>query len=117
MGDDVGVPARPWVELTQAERLAWAAGIAPLVEVDREARTIVAAGTCPVCEHGFSAMLTDADLLVESGDIAIDRSPRAPAWEGVIKFTIACYCAGEHPGRPTSVTHGCGASGPLKDTP
>lgn len=114
---DVHLP-QPWAELTPEQRQAWAGAIAHAVNVDRLAKTIVAAGTCPACGHGFKAVLTDADLLAESADMfGVDRGPRRPAWAGVMKFTIACCCTSEHSGRPSGVSHGCGASGPLKDTP
>jgi len=106
---------KPWRELTREERLAWAVNIASHVEVDRENRIISAAATCPNCGHGFSATVTDADILVDV-ERGVRDSPTVD-WSGTLKFTIACGCAEGHPGRPSEVSHGCGASGPLKDVP
>jgi hypothetical protein len=108
-------PAKPWRELKRDERLAWAVKIASHVEVDRENRIICTAAICPNCGHGFSATVTDADILFD-----VERGMRdnpSVDWSGSLKFTIACGCDEGHPGRPPELSHGCGASGPFKDVP
>jgi hypothetical protein len=102
-----------WRQLTSDERAEWAAKIVHLVDVDRMNRIIVVSGTCPLCRHGFTSTASNGGILLDGGLRAIDS---ADDWSGDVRFTVACHCQAEHPGRPPEISHGCGASGRLRDS-
>jgi hypothetical protein len=105
---------QPWRQLSRDERLKWAGAVAPAVVVDRERHLVVVSTTCPACGHGFTSTASGPE-----GRVVIGWSPRSRAsdvaWSGELRFTIACSCRSQHPGRPSGIERGCGASGPLKD--
>jgi hypothetical protein len=90
------------------------------VLVDRAAEAITVSGPCPTCEHDFSVVLADNELLgeLDSGLRGmVTRAGDDPRvdWAGTIRFLVACHCDGVHDGRPSVIGHGCGASGWLID--
>lgn len=122
-----GDPAEvPWRELSEDERLAWATAMAGAVVVDRKSHLIVASGECPVCGHRFDFRPSDRPIHAEARGAWRDRvtnmlnaTDRADGfdWSGLIRFLVACHCEYSHPGRPGTISHGCGASGWLEDRP
>ena len=66
-------------------------------------------GTCPYCgdDVNFSEVL----------DAVAGESMRTLGWratqsdqggDGYTPLTVSCWCTGQHPGRPTGISHGCG---------
>jgi hypothetical protein len=110
---------RPWRELNESQRRDWATAIAPTVTVDRVRRAIVVSGACPACGCSFLAVHAEGGLHAELAGGPRGGPGDLPVldWDGALRFLVVCYCETEHAGRPSVVSHGCGASGWLIDEP
>jgi hypothetical protein len=91
--------------------------------VDRDQEAISVSGPCPECDCDFQATIIEKDILAALAD-GFDWELKGPRqlvvridWTDTIRFEAFCYCTGPHVGRPSDVTHGCGAAGWLRDTP
>jgi hypothetical protein len=117
VGDEAA--GRPWRRLKDSERREWAAAMAVRVTVDRVGESVSVRGPCPACDHDFSVVLTEKEILAElengyRGTAASGTGGRVD-WTGNIEVLVACHCDEGHEGRPSVIGHGCGASGWLVD--
>ncbi|MEE8600280.1 hypothetical protein [Euzebya tangerina] len=95
----------------------WARALVGSVQVDRENRVVVVAGTCPRCDDVFEQEIRNDDITIEAvaaGATADNSRPR-DKWRGPMRFTVACLCRVEHPGRPSGTKGGCGAAAIMRD--
>jgi hypothetical protein len=114
--------AGAWRRLDDEAKRHWARALAGAggIVVDRVSEAISVSGPCPACGHDFQVTLTEKDILAGLGDDtrSIVKGPQGRVdWRGVIRFEAICYCTIGHEGRPSDITHGCGAAGFLRDTP
>lgn len=121
-----GLAIRPWRRFaSEDECRRWAEAVAGMVTVDRVSRLIVVAGTCPACGHLFEQRISDRHLHEEPwaggarGGLPWLKRDGGVKWDwgGKLRFLAACFCDQPHPQRPSVISHGCGASGWLEDTP
>jgi hypothetical protein len=126
--NDAGGAARApeagaWRRLSDEAKRTWARALAGAgsVIVDRGSEAISVSGPCPECGHDFQVTLTEKDILASlAGDDtrSILKGPQGRVdWRDLIRFEAFCYCTTGHEGRPSNITHGCGAAGFLRDTP
>jgi hypothetical protein len=111
-----------WGRLDDDARLVWARTLAGMggVVVDRANEAISVSGPCPSCGHDFQVTITEREILAglahETRSV-LEGSQGKVDWQGVVRFEAFCYCTDDHEGRPSDVTHGCGAAGFLRDSP
>jgi hypothetical protein len=69
-------------------------------------------GSCPRCEHGMSVLKQGSYSLLTSTEddplAALIEAEGGPLLVDSGKFFARCDCGEEHPGRPASISRGCG---------
>ncbi|MFI6999334.1 hypothetical protein [Nocardia sp. NPDC050175] len=69
-------------------------------------RTAIASGECPRCTHdvGFVMELV-APIPADVSGLGDESGPIDPEY---VPIDVQCRCTGEHPGRPSNESKGCG---------
>ena len=70
--------------------------------------TAIVSGTCPYCQDDVKFTQVLDAVTGESMRTLGQGDAPAAADDGYVPLTVSCACTGQHAGRPSGVTAGCG---------